>query len=154
MKIRNCIKQTQSEWKGEELSAKIIGKGLHKVFKAVVNKLKNPLPTLVEPGSEVSHFIPETRNFVEVSRSPADVKKAWLESTLKDIKNMINNQNFIMDDPEELYPMTTCMDVCKKKIKYVGSLEKLKLRIVVRGYFYNMEMIVDTWAKTSSMRNL
>ena len=123
MKIRNCIKKTQSEWKGEELTARIIGKGLHKVFKAVVNKLKNPLPTLVEPGSEVSHFIPETRNFVEVSRSPADVKKAWLESTLKDIKNMINNHTFIMDDPAELYPMTTCMDVCKKRSNMLAVLK-------------------------------
>ena len=37
LKIHDCIKQTKSEWKGSELSAKRIGKDLHKVFKAVVN---------------------------------------------------------------------------------------------------------------------
>ena len=35
-----------------------MGKGLHKLFKAVLNELKNALPNLVESDSEVSHFIP------------------------------------------------------------------------------------------------
>ena len=45
-----------------------MGKGLHKVFKAVVNELNNALPNLIESGLEVSHFIPEPSNFVEVTR--------------------------------------------------------------------------------------
>ena len=36
---------------------------LHKVFKAVVNKVNNEINTLGESGSEVSHLIPEPRNF-------------------------------------------------------------------------------------------
>ena len=36
-KIRERIKKTKNEWKGTELSAKTMGKGLHKVFKAFVN---------------------------------------------------------------------------------------------------------------------
>ena len=46
LKINDRIKQTQSEWKGEELSEKSMGKVLHKVFKAVVNEINNELPTL------------------------------------------------------------------------------------------------------------
>ena len=46
LKISDRIKQTQNEWKGAEISAKSTGKVLHKTFKAVVNKLKNALPTL------------------------------------------------------------------------------------------------------------
>ena len=38
--MRNRIRKTQNEWKGEELSEKIMSKGLHKVFKAVVCELK------------------------------------------------------------------------------------------------------------------
>ena len=45
-KIRDRIKQTQNEWKGAELSENSMGKGLHKVFKAVVNELNNALPNL------------------------------------------------------------------------------------------------------------
>ena len=55
------------EWKWEELSEKNMGKGLQKVFKYAVN-LKNSLPTSVEAGLEVSHFIPEASNFSGVNK--------------------------------------------------------------------------------------
>ena len=45
-----------------------MGKGLHKVFKAVVNDILHALNVLGESGSEVSYFIPELRNFAEVTR--------------------------------------------------------------------------------------
>ena len=72
-------------------------------------------------------------NFSEVSRLPADVKNAWLRATLKEIKNLINNQNFLMDDPCKGYLMPPCMDLYKEKLQSYGSLEKLNLGIVVRG---------------------
>ena len=46
------------------------------------------------------------------------------------------------------------MDVYKAKIQSDGSLDNLKLRIVVRGYLQNKEMVGDTWSPTASMRNL
>ena len=46
------------------------------------------------------------------------------------------------------------MDVYKAKIKSDGSLDKLRLRIVVRGDLHNNEMVGDTWSPTSSMRTL
>ena len=47
LKIRDLIKQTQNEWKGEELSENSIGKSLHQVSKAVVDELNNLFPTLI-----------------------------------------------------------------------------------------------------------
>ena len=38
-KIHNCIIWGQAEWKGALLSTQNMGKGLHKVFKAVVNEI-------------------------------------------------------------------------------------------------------------------
>ena len=81
-KIRFGIRQVHSKWKGAEISSKMMGKGLHSVFKAIVKELNNSLPDLAESGSEVSHFIPEPRNFAEVTKSPAEVKKAWLKATV------------------------------------------------------------------------
>ena len=81
----------------------------------------------------MSHFIPEPRNSAEVTRLPEDVKKDWQKSTMKEIKNLINNQTFLMDDPDQGYPVTSCRDVYKSKIQSDGSLGKLNLRIVVRG---------------------
>ena len=46
------------------------------------------------------------------------------------------------------------MDVHKAKIKSYGSLDKLKLIIVVRGDLQNKELVGDTWSPTSSMRTL
>ena len=46
------------------------------------------------------------------------------------------------------------MDMYKSKIQSDGSLDKLKLRIVVGGDFQNKEMVGDTWSPTASMRTL
>ena len=43
-------------------------KCLHKVFKTVVKEILQDLPSLGESGLEVSHFIPEYRNFFEVAK--------------------------------------------------------------------------------------
>ena len=87
---------------------------------------------LGESGLEVSHFIPEPRNFSEVTKLSDDIKKPWLKATLKKIKNLINNQTFLIEDPDKDEPVTLCMDVYKAKIQYDVSLDKHKLRIVVR----------------------
>ena len=54
------------EWKGALKATRNMGKVLHKVFNTVVKEIFQELPPLVESGSEVSHFIPEPRNFSEV----------------------------------------------------------------------------------------
>ena len=46
------------------------------------------------------------------------------------------------------------MDVYKAKIQSDGSLDKLKLRIVVRGDLQSKEILEDTWSPTSFMRTL
>ena len=46
------------------------------------------------------------------------------------------------------------MDVYKAKIQSDGSLDKLKLRIVVRGDLQNKEMVGDTWLPKAYMRTL
>ena len=76
------------------------------------------------------------------------------ESILKEIKNLINNQTFLIEDQNEGESVTQCMDVYKAKIQYDGSFDKLKLRIVVRGDLQNKEMAGDTWSTIASMRTL
>ena len=46
------------------------------------------------------------------------------------------------------------MDVHRSKIQSYGSLDKLKLRIVVRGDIQNKEIIGETWSTPSSIRTL
>ena len=123
-----------------------MGKGLHKVFSTIVKDISQELTNFGETGSEVSHFIPKTRNFAGVTKLAENIRKHWLKATLKEIKNLINNQTFIIEDPKDGEPVTPCMDVYKEKIQSDGSLDKIKLRIVVRGDLKNKEMIGDTWS--------
>ena len=131
-----------------------MGKCLHKFFKAVVNEIKNVLPNFGASCSEVSHLIPEPRNFVEVTRLPEYFKKVRLKENLKYIKNLSKNQTFLMDDPDKGDPVTPRIDVYKANIKSYESLENLNLIIVVRGDLHNKEIIGDTWDPTVSMRTL
>ena len=57
-KIRDCIRQRQSEWKVALKATQSMGKSLHKVFSTVVKEISQELTPLVESGSEDSHFIP------------------------------------------------------------------------------------------------
>ena len=77
-----------------------------------------------------------------------------MKATLKEIKNLINNQTFMIEDPKDGKPVTPCMDVYKAKIQSDGSLDKLKLSILVRGDLQNKEMFGCTWSPTASMRTL
>ena len=104
-----------------------MGKCLHKLFKTVVKNISQDLPHLGESGSEVSHFIPETRNFSEVKTLSYDINKPCIKATQKEIKNLINNQNFLVEYPNKGEPATPCMDVYKAKIQSDGSLDKLNV---------------------------
>ena len=82
-KIGDCIKQRQLERKGALKATQNIGKGSHKVFKNIVKDISQDLPPLGETGSKVSHFIPEPRNFSEVTKFLEDINKPWLKATQK-----------------------------------------------------------------------
>ena len=72
----------------------------------------------------------------------------------KEIKNLINNQNFLVQEPENGEPVTPCTDVYKAKIHSDGSLDKVKLRIVVREDLQNKELVRENRPPTASMRTL
>ena len=124
-KIRDCIRQRQSEWKGALKDTQSMGKGLHKVFSTVVKEISQELTRLGESCSEVSHFIPEPRNFSEVTALSDNITKSCLKATLKEIKNIINNQTFIIEDKNEGKPVTLCMDVYKSKFNMLEVLTSL-----------------------------
>ena len=62
-----------------------------------------------------------------------NIKKPWLKATLKKIKNLINNQTLLVEYAQRDEPVTPCIDGNKAKNQSDGSLDKLKMRIVVQG---------------------
>ena len=109
-KITNRIKQRQSEWKGALKSTQNMGKSLNKVFETVVKDILQDLPPLGESSSYVYYFIPYPRNFAEVTILSDNIKKPWIKATQNDIKNLINNHNFLFQDPDKGDPVTPCMN--------------------------------------------
>ena len=65
-----------------------MGKGLHKVFSTIVKDIFQELTTLGESGSEVSHFIPESRNVSEETKLSENIRKPWLKVTIRETKNL------------------------------------------------------------------
>ena len=124
------------------------------MFKAVVNEISQYLPILGESGSEGSYLFSEPRNSAEVTRLSDNIKRTWLKEKQKWIKNQIENQTFLVQDPEKGEPVTTCMDFYKAKIQSGGSLDNLKLRILVRGDLQNKETVGYTWSPTAYMKTL
>ena len=121
--IRDRIKQKKSQWKGALRDTHKMGKGLHRVFSTIVSEISQELTNFGESGSEVFHFIPEPRNFAEVTKLAENIRKSWLKATLKEIKNLINNQTLMIEDPKDGEPVTPCMDVYKAKIQSDVSLD-------------------------------
>ena len=76
-----------------------MGKGSHKVFSTVVKEILQEITALGESGSEVSHFIPEPRNFAEVTKLSENIKKAWIKATLDEIKISSTITYFITCSP-------------------------------------------------------
>ena len=75
----------------------------------------------------------QSQNFlISFTRLSADIRKLWHKENLKEIKNLINNQIFLMDEPEKGDPVTPCMDAYRSNIQYDISIDKYNLRIVVR----------------------
>ena len=52
------------------------------------------------------------------------IKKPRLKAILKEIKNIINNQTFLIEYQNKGEAVTTCMDVYKAKIQSDGSLDR------------------------------
>ena len=77
-----------------------------------------------------------------------------LKENLKKINNLINNQAFLVYDPEKGEPVTPCIDAYKATIQSDISHNKLKLIIVVRGDLQNKYLIGDTTSPTDCMRTL
>ena len=78
-----------------------MGKSLHRLFSTIVSEISQELTKFVEYGSEVSNFIQEPRNFAKVTKLSENIRKPWLKATLKEIKNLINNQTFMIEDPKD-----------------------------------------------------
>ena len=131
-----------------------MGKGLQKLFKNVVKGIPQDFPPLGDSGSEVSYFITEPRNFAEAKKLSDNIKKPWLKANLKQIKNLINNQTFLVENSNKGDPVTSFMDVYKSNIQSNGTVDKINMRTVVIRDLQDKELVGNNWSPTASIRPL
>ena len=102
-----------------------------------------------------SDCFPEPMSVKQILRMPEPLKSKWLKSTATEIKVIMDNNTFNVDDTplpgEQVIPTKP---VYKAKLNADGSLNKLKTRIVVRGDLQKLRPGENTWSPTASMRLL
>ena len=104
-----------------------------------------------------SDCFPEPMSLKQILRMEEPLRSKWIESTIAELKVIIENNTFDTEDVplplpgEQILPIKTCY---KAKLNADGSLNKLKSRIVVRGDLQKLRPGEDTWSPTASMRLL
>ena len=84
-KIRDLIRKKEIGMERRVKSYAKHGKRFTQGIQYVCKRYFTGIGSFGISGSEVSHFIPETRNFAEVKTLLNDIKKPWIKETQKDI---------------------------------------------------------------------
>ena len=103
---------------------------------------------------DISKFFPPPSNLREIQRIKDPVlRKHWMKAHYKEVKVLIDSQTFILGDtPGPNEPVTPTMETNRVKLGSDGRLDKLKVRIVVRGDLQNKTLTEDKWSPTASFR--
>ena len=107
-------------------------------------------------GSDASAFMPPPQNMVQVLKlKNFKIKKAWIASCGKEITTLIENDTFGFEDPPSGTKVIPVMEDLRVKILEDGMLDKLKVRIVVRGDLQKKLLEdINNWSPTASHRSL
>jgi len=73
------------------------------------------------------------------------VREEWLKSVRKELKTLVNSGTFQEDTLHEGETSTPVMETFKVKVKSDRSLDKLKIRLVVRGALQDKNITEDKW---------
>jgi len=82
------------------------------------------------------------------------VCQEWLKAIKKGIKTLVDSGTFARDTMHEGETSTPVMETFKVKVKSDGSMDKLKMRLVVRGDLQDKNITEDKWSPTASFRSL
>ena len=106
-------------------------------------------------GCDPSPFIPPPPGIRNVTRmQDAKIKQAWLLAYKKEIKTLIDSGTFSIEPANEGDKIIPTMETNRVKIASDGTLEKLKVRVVVRGDLQSDMDTEDKWSPTASFRAL
>jgi hypothetical protein len=71
------------------------------------------------------------------------VRQEWLKAIKKEIKMLVDSGTFVADTLKTGEISTPVMETFKDKVKSDGSLDKLKMRLVVQGDLQDKNITED-----------
>jgi transposase InsO family protein len=106
-------------------------------------------------GSNIHSWEPAPRTIRDILKMPdVPVKREWLKAVRKELKALVDSRTFIKDTLNPGETSTPVMEIFKVKIQSDGTLDKLKMRMVVRGDLQAKDISEDKWSPTASFRSL
>jgi hypothetical protein len=80
-----------------------------------------------------SSLLPAPENWKQVLKLPPHIKRLWILSFVKELKELIKKDTVIHDTPNDDDPIIPVTAKQRVKLNSDGSVEKLKTRIALRG---------------------
>jgi len=106
-------------------------------------------------GCDPSPFIPPPPGIRNVTRmQDLKIRQAWLAAYKKELKTLIDSGTFSIEPANFDDKIIPTMETNRVKIASDGTLDKLKVRIVVRGDLQSDMDTEDKWSPTASFRAL
>jgi hypothetical protein len=78
------------------------------------------------------------------------VQQEWLKSVKKEFKTLVTPKTFVLGKLQKGEVSTLVEEIFKVKIKSDGSLDKLKMHMVVQGDLQDKNITEDKWSPTAS----
>jgi len=105
--------------------------------------------------SDALNLEPTPKTIWKNVKMPAGtVKDTWLKSIKAELKNLMDTGTFTHDEIQHEETSTTVMEAFKVKIKSDGSLDKLKIRLVVCSDLQNNSVAEDKRSPLASFQSL
>ena len=100
-------------------------------------------------------FLPAPDNWKQILKLPPHIMKFWVESLLKEVKELIKKQTFSKEEPNPDDPIVPVTAKFRVKLTPEGLVKKLKSRVALRGDMMKENVFVsDTWCPIAGFRAL
>jgi hypothetical protein len=110
---------------------------------------------LIPKMSDANSWEPAPKSIRDIFKM-ADglVRQEWLKAMKKEIKTLVNSGTFAIDTLKAGEISTPVMETFKVKVRSDGSLDKLKMQLVLRGDLQDKNITEDKWSPSASFRSL
>jgi hypothetical protein len=104
---------------------------------------------------ELSQFLPAPDNWKQVMKLPPNTKRLWIDSFVKELKEILRNGTVVRENPSEDDPIIPETAKYRVKLTSEGLIDKLKTRIALRGDLIRENILSsNTWCPIAGFRAL